>query len=140
MSPFEVYCIMQLDALRSFMHDMAVICVFGVLCCAIWCIGVFILFDSKYNDDIEARRKYIPIAIRWGICIAILSITLDMVAAFVPSTKTATAMYLVPHVLNNESVQQLPADIAAYLRRLIRYEEHQEGQGKKTEIERGEDA
>lgn len=133
MSAFEVYCIMQLDALRNFMNNMAEICVFGVLLCFLFWLGIWMIFDSRYDDqDIESRRKYHSIAIRWGIRISISSIVMVTLAAFVPSTKTVTAMYLIPHVVNNLPVQQLPADIAAYLRKMISYDEQHELE-KKTE-------
>ena len=39
---------------------------------------------------------------------------------FIPNTKTVAAMVLVPPIVNNEQVQQIPDDILTFVRSVIK--------------------
>jgi len=93
-SPWTVYWIMQLSTIKLalILLPVASFFVVGFLGCAT--DG-----DAVYDERAGKFLKWTKIWLAWVIaCFAI--------APFVPSSKTAAAMVLIPAIANNETVQK----------------------------------
>ena len=90
---FEVYLILMLNS------------VIGVAGCVLWtcmlAICVLAVNILDYGDIDGNLKKWLKRAVVTGL-VAIL------VLAFVPNTKQAAVIYLLPKIANNEQVQKLP--------------------------------
>lgn len=98
-SPWTIYWITRLDAIRGLSNTVFIIG--AILLCVLMCITPIII-DVWGEKD---KRKIILRAIRIGIgsvCVGVACLT------FTPSTKEAAAIYLIPKIVNNEQVQQVP--------------------------------
>lgn len=100
MSPFELYCILKLDALRNILTVGAGIGVLSTLCGAFACV----IFTIDENTD-ETPWKRAKSACKWGLATFAL---LGSLCSFTPSTKEYVAMITVPAIVNSERVQALP--------------------------------
>ena len=93
-----VYWITRLDALKIVLAVCAVACVvIGIVCL----IG---LMSSAIDEDGEKAKRWGKQSI-WPIVLFLVFLLFD---AFLPSTKEACAIYLIPKVVNNEEVQKVP--------------------------------
>lgn len=94
-TPFEVYLIFQLDALRSTLEAFAVVFGMGIIPFTVLaCIGHA---ENQPNMFLWGRRL---IAVCVVICLG--SITLRGV---LPTSKSMAAIVILPAVVNNEAVQ-----------------------------------
>ena len=109
MSAWIVYFVMILDNVCNWvgvLGPLSLISSLGVL--------AFYYFASYFgSEDPEAVRlkTVLGSVIKWLIpftaCVAILSI-------FLPTTKQACAIYVIPKIANNEQVQQIPDKVLEY--------------------------
>lgn len=99
-SPFEVYIILQLDALKS-MLDLA-----GVISTVAFVLSAFVLFFHTV-DESPAPAVIVKTA-RYALVVVISALLLH---AVLPSSKTAAAMFVLPAVVNNETVQGEAAEL-----------------------------
>lgn len=75
-------------------------------------IPVFIAsFDLSISNDV--RNK-------WTKRVLTVIITSIILSVFIPSTKTLAAMYVIPPIVNNESVQELPAEILSFVKEYLK--------------------
>ena len=98
LTPMQLYWIIKLDTFCGLFTGFAVI--FGIL--TIVCItGAIITFcdgDEKYSRIWKKFVKYIA-----SFFIIFLSI-----AVFLPTTKEMAAIMILPKIINNEKVQEIP--------------------------------
>lgn len=106
LTPFQVYLVMQLDSISTLAF------ILGVLSAIVFTI-FFICYvldnaASKYHPELsdskaEAARAEMSLGIakKAGV-LAALSLTLG---TFLPSTKTAAAMIVLPAIVNSQTVQ-----------------------------------
>ena len=86
-SALDVYLVMQLDSLRSFLGF----------------VGVFVLLSSGFALTFSLDFEKITVkAIRW--CAA-AGAAAFLLSAVLPSTQTAAAMIILPRIANNSMVQ-----------------------------------
>lgn len=112
-SPIEVYFILQLDSIRNAI--VALLIIIG-LPTVISAVIFFLSFDACFEFDGTVR------ALTKKLCTMSLSLffVLFLVQAFIPSTKQMAAVLILPQVVNNEKVQQLPGDILNLVQSLIK--------------------
>lgn len=112
-SPIEVYFILQLDSIRNTTGSLLFI--IGLLT-AISAVVFFLSFDDCFGSDGTVR------ALTKKLCTISLSLfsVLLLVQAFIPSTKQMAAVLILPQVVNNEKVQQLPEDILNLVQSFIK--------------------
>lgn len=115
-TPFDVYLVMQLDSIQS-----ACRLIFGALLVAtlaVLIIGLFQRASSFRKGDDDYRNGIAKIWI--GAKIGSITFIFLLFASFVPSTKTAASMFLLPAIANNKEVQQLPEDLLKMVRGLVK--------------------
>ena len=99
MSNWTIYWLTRLDVINAICTVSGVLLGIGSLSLIIFCI---ISASNSYDKDeykmcLRIRKWVFPLTF---ICIAI--------AVFVPSSKEFAAIYLIPKIVNNEQVQQIP--------------------------------
>ena len=94
-TPFEMYILLMLDNIS--MAATAASIILGVL-------SVFALLGVCINNVEENDKKYVLKIVK-TICRAFVFCTL--VSVFLPNTKQAATIILVPKILNNEKVQDI---------------------------------
>jgi TctA family transporter len=84
---------------------------FGLLCaiiCALSLIlSIFVLVDSKKED-----RKY-------GIFLFSVFVISGFITFLVPTQKEIAIIYLAPKIMNNQVIQQIPAEIMKFIDKQI---------------------
>lgn len=98
-SAFDVYLISILDNVSSI--SLAAAIMSTIITCILF-IAVFflILDDAKYNNDMICIFK--------GLAkkFLIAAVASSLICTFIPGTKTAAAMYVVPAIANSELVSK----------------------------------
>lgn len=115
-TPFDVYLVMQLDSIQS-----ACRLIFGALLVAtlaVLIIGLFQRASSFRKEDDDYRNGNVKLRI--GAKVGAVTLVFLFLAAFIPSTKTAASMFLLPAIANNKEVQQLPEDLLRMVRGLVK--------------------
>ena len=99
MTGFEVYVIMQLDSVIASAGVLAGVLVFGTL--------FFVSFNLLVNEDMSVVTKNKALLRKLAYLIG----GLLLVNTFLPSTKTAAAMHVLPAIANNETIQNEASEI-----------------------------
>lgn len=94
-SPWEIYLVMQLDTIGG---AAVLVSTFGV-------VGLLFMWTwiAEYSDGIAARVVGAAFTAAWALSVA--------VAVFIPSSKTAAAMIVIPAIANNEKFQDEAGDL-----------------------------
>ena len=114
-SPWLVYWLMQLDSICKFVDAVAV---FG----SVLLIGLIVvrtICKVHAEWDSSAQTFYDATASLCKFSSIIIPIIV-LINIFIPSTKTVAAMILIPPIVNNEQVQQIPDDILTFVRSVIK--------------------
>lgn len=101
MSPWTIYILLKLDDVAKFAWTIAVI---SLILAGIAMLVGFIIF-ADYD-----RQPFPPLAkkmIKWFVP---LGLVFALFGTLLPSTKEAAAIYLIPKVVNNESVQNISSN------------------------------
>ena len=91
-----IYWITRLDGLR-----IAV----GVFLAALFLFGAIWLIVSFADNELDTIKKH-----RWKLLVPIIFLTGLLV--FIPTTKEMCAIKVIPLVVNDETVREIPKDIA----------------------------
>ena len=89
----------------------------GLLFC-ICIVGAILFFPAlgaSFEFDINPNVR-----IRWIKRILAALFSCLILAVFIPSTKTLAAMYVIPPIVNSESVQELPAEILSFVKEYLK--------------------
>lgn len=105
-SPLTIYWIMQLDRIAFTSRLLAVLLLVGFIVTAL-CWADFASdadwYEGRHRDRaLEGARRFR----RLSLACAISAVFLFFTSAFIPSSKTAAAMVLIPAIANNETVQK----------------------------------
>ena len=114
-SPWLVYWLMQLDSICNFVEFIAVL---GSILLTI--LIIFRIIFKVYGVwDEEAKTFY---AVTTPLCkfSSVVIPIFVLLNVFIPNTKTVAAMILIPPIVNNEQVQQIPDDILTFVRSVIK--------------------
>lgn len=115
-TPFDVYLVMQLDQLGSvatiLFTILTLICVFLVI------FGVLDVSMARGKEDRDYKSGKAKLSLSWKI--GTVAAVFLLFGAFIPSTKTAASMFLLPATVNNKEVQQLPEDLLKMVRGLVK--------------------
>jgi len=95
-SAWELYWLLKLDDIRHFLISISVILASGGL------FGIFI-WKMEFNGKGNIKAAIISLL----VVVPMLSIT----ATLLPTTKQMAAIYVLPPIINNEKVQQVPNDL-----------------------------
>ena len=97
-----IYWIMILDNIRE---ATAILCVISTLAFCGFMTGVFANL-GRYGEK-EMSKRFTKWAIGTGI---VFGITL-LLCVFIPNTKQAATIYVLPKLMANEQVQKLPENV-----------------------------
>ena len=97
-SAWDIYWVMQLDTLIGMFVGVAMACVYVVFLAGLFTDGEALGIDS----DRPASW------LKWP---AVIFVAAGLCAAFLPSTKTAAAMIVIPRIANNEAIQHEAGDL-----------------------------
>ena len=102
MSAFEVYVLVMLDSVGSFLGGISLA---GFCVVILWGIFGNASMDSPDFAGMGKRLRLIVIP----LCLA-------FAATIIPNTKQAAAIYLLPKLTNNQEIQELGQDSVKLLR------------------------
>ena len=109
MSHFGLYCLLMLDGIKVTLMGINILggifLVFGGIVCI-----VGIMEGRCFTPTLS--RVLIKVCAVVGICLA--------VTTFLPTTKQAAVIWLVPAVVNNQAVQETTDEVASVLRGLVK--------------------
>lgn len=94
-TPFNIYLVMQLDSIRDALGALA------ILVGAALVLGAFMSALITDGDCFKDRVWQ-----RWVASLGALMLLVSAVYAFLPSSKTAAAMIVLPALANNETVRE----------------------------------
>ena len=104
-TPLTIYLFTLVDKIR-------LLSLFVWIGGAIVGIPVFIAsFDLGISNDVR---------IKWTKRVLTVIFTCVILSVLVPSTKTLAAMYVIPPIVNNQSVQELPAEILSFVKEYLK--------------------
>ena len=92
MSGFELYLLLLLDGLNIFFVVFSVLLVLSA-----GLVGLYAIFEQQ---DVKYYKRA-----------GIVGVVFAFIAVLLPSTKDAVLIYVVPPVINNERVQEIPEKI-----------------------------
>ena len=113
--PWLVYWLMQLDSICDFVESIAVLG--SVLLIALFILRM--IFKAHINWDRDAEIFYTVTTPLYKLSSVIIPIFI-LLNVFIPNTKTVAAMILIPPIVNNEQVQQIPDDILTFVCSVIK--------------------
>ena len=114
-SPCLIYWLMQLDTICSFVDTIAI--PGSMVLVVLIAVRVFCKINAEYDRDAKAFYDITTPVCRFGAVIVSIFVLLSV---FIPNTKTVAAMILIPPIVNNEQVQQIPDDILTFVRSVIK--------------------
>lgn len=112
MNSLSLYWILKLDDIRVVVDSISVpFLVIGILCCIVSIISKIISICSLDNYD-ENIRKIANTTMKsikpYAFTFTTLGTILYISSNLIPSTQQFAIMYVVPSVINNENVKEIP--------------------------------
>ena len=108
MSHFGLYCLLMLDGIKGALQTISIIC--GAFLFA-GGFAYFIMSDEiSFSTPLLKTLKQACLIV--FICIAMTT--------FLPTTKQAAVIWLVPAIANNQTVQETTDEVATVLRGLVK--------------------
>lgn len=114
-SPWLIYWLMQLDSICKFVDAIAFLGFFLLVILTV--IRIASKSAPSYDNSAHAFYDATTNLHRFSCVIIPIFISLNV---FMPNTKTVAAMVLIPPIVNNEQVQQIPDDILTFVRSVIK--------------------
>lgn len=105
MSAWTIYLILQLDNIVNMFTAASIILL------AYTVIGFIAIFASAADADASDEEFSATIASARIKKTGIIGVLCLVLAVFLPSSKTAAAIYLIPAIANNETIQQEAAEL-----------------------------
>jgi len=113
MTGWEVYWLTRLDAIH---HISGAVALFGLVLGGIagifFCIFIAV---RKFNPKDEDAAMFYEATRRIALALLIPGMVAIAINTFVPTLRESAAIYLIPPIVNNEDVQEIPADAAKLL-------------------------
>lgn len=100
-SPFTIYLITQLDSLKTSVLAITIFAIF--ISCILGLSCIFVSSSETANCFKIFKRA------------SIITVILILITAIIPSSKSMIAIYTIPEIVNNPSIQQLPKDIINFI-------------------------
>lgn len=100
MSTWELYFLLKLDDIQNFFEAITVVS--GII------TGVTIIVLTMENKW-KTRWKFLP------IILLTITLSFSILETLIPSTKQMAAIIVVPAIVNNEKIQELPNEIMELL-------------------------
>lgn len=111
-SAWDIYWVMQLDSINLL---MTIILFFaGGFCICLWFSATMDADCSKIHPESAISKQQASDAVtKFSAAkrIATFALPLALIVAFLPSSKTAAAMYVIPAIANNETLRSEAGDL-----------------------------
>lgn len=104
---WDIYWITRLDGLNFFVGVIAVISIITAT--------TLLIIRIASDDYFPWEHKFIKTWFRPMFTAVIVAVMCIVISIFVPSTKEAVAIYMIPKIVNNEQVQKLPDNAMKFL-------------------------
>lgn len=101
MTGLDVYLILQLDTIISMIQILMPLNILYLITCFI----IYIIFQDTLKDGFRSFFKWSMIFTVFNCFISLVCLT------FLPNTKTACAIYIVPAIVNNEKLKDDASEI-----------------------------
>jgi hypothetical protein len=106
-SPFEVYLVMQLDSINALFGLLAGA---SALLAGGWLFIVAMSTDFDFQASKEEKKVRLDAAKKFSFRTFLFGVACLVAAAFLPSTKTAAAMILIPALTSKEVVEPVATE------------------------------
>jgi hypothetical protein len=107
MNWFTIYIFTRLDSINDGIGALFLVpAVLGGI--VLGFCGTNYLLDLDFVDDTERWEKKFPVIKKWYKRLIIYLIVVGFIWIITPNTKEFAAIYLIPKIVNNEQVQQVP--------------------------------
>lgn len=109
---WQIYWVMQLDSIGGMLTFTAIVC--GVAVLFLWVWGAIEKACSSNSPEMELSKREAARGValhRSAKPLTILAGILLLANAFIPSTKTAAMMLVIPAVANNQAIQREAGDL-----------------------------
>lgn len=108
MSPWTLYWILQVDSIKAvFTTFCAIIGTFGGIALIIGGIWMTLAMEDTDERSFKAAKRFL----KWSMSVCVpFVLFLSLISAFLPSTKQAATIYLLPRIVNNVEVQNTAND------------------------------
>lgn len=110
-TPSMIYWLTRLDEF-CFLFSIVFVCI--VIIALVNVIGGFIAIDSANTDQLYNRKERLAedkynIKVRFGraVKLALVALLIGVVNSFIPSTKQAAAIIVIPKIANSEIVAEM---------------------------------
>lgn len=106
-TPWEIYWVLQLDSISVFLtiiFDCMIVAAFGTLF-----IGALIT-DRGWCPSNKQDAQWASVK-KLSLRLFIACVVPGLITAFIPSTKTAAAMVVVPQIINSPTIQHEAGDL-----------------------------
>ena len=112
-SPWLVYWLMQLDSICK--------CIDIIAFLSPLLFAVLVMFRTAWKvDNYYSTERLLEATTGIYKMLFIIAPITIILNTFIPNTKTVAAMILIPPIVNNEQVQQIPDDILTFVRSVIK--------------------
>lgn len=108
MTNWQMYWLLRLDRIVEILQVGAVTCFAVAIILA--CIYLIIKLIGEGLDDDEPKRVAAALVLPTKIAI-VASVILACLFAFTPTTKQMAAIIVVPKIINNKDVQEIPQNL-----------------------------
>lgn len=113
-SPWLIYWLMQLDSICNFVNFISVIGTIIIM--TLFIFRTVWKTRIHYDDDYEVAYNATTLFSKLLCIIVPLFILINV---FIPNTKTVASMIIIPPIVNNEQVQQLPNDVLVFIHSIV---------------------
>ena len=110
-TPSMIYWLTRLDEF-SFLFGIVFVCI--VIVALVNVIGGFVALDSASTDQLYNRPERLAenkhnIKVRFGraVKLALVALLVGVIGSFIPSTKQAAAIIIIPKIANSEIVAEM---------------------------------
>ena len=119
MDVWQLYWIIKLDSIRSFLDGLATsICAIGGICVVVFFVSLIVYAINRADGDDSATDAALAFSKRmrpFSFTILPIGILIFFFHALIPSTKQMAAIVVIPQVVNavsaSETIQKLPGKI-----------------------------
>ena len=110
-SPLEIYVVLQMDSIKEALPFVVAASGISALGCVF--VGSIGATPEIYDTDNQRDAKIVlkAAAFKWAKRLLVVCSLSTSMASLLPSTKTLAAMFIIPAVMNNETVQKEAGEI-----------------------------
>jgi hypothetical protein len=106
MSTLQIYLLLKLDILIDFFGVVGAIPL--IFLCIVLAIYADSVFTDERKDEIEQKKKMFFSVLKWAFPLGAFFV---IMAVLLPTTNQMAIIYVVPKIINNTQVQNIPGKL-----------------------------